>query len=228
MSIIDRITRVTSARVQAFLSASDHPEEVLPELIQEMKQQGRQTAKAVATALAAVRSAQRKLDEAEGRIRRLEKGAELALAQQDEPLAREALAGAVQASQAKDRACAALTQAQQALEQARQAQGMITDRLQELQTRADHLTKRSAAMRSKQEVGRRTGSSGASLLDSIAAIEVDLDREEAEIELHRSAVPGSRCSLEERLKALELQSEIERRMDGLRKSHQRPSKDEQR
>jgi phage shock protein A len=220
MGVINRLNRVTSARLHAFLSASERPEDILPGLLREMEEQDRAAARAVAKALAAVRAAQSRLDESEGKIGRLEEGAALALAQGDEQLAREALAAAVRTGREKDRFLSALDQAQRALEQARAAKLRIEDQLEELRVNRDGILARSWALRARQGAAHGSAFSekkSGSILERVAAIETDLERDEAELEIPRAATPGTRVSLEERLRDTERRAEIDRRLNDLKK-----------
>jgi phage shock protein A len=96
VKFIKRITRITTGRIESFLSEVDEPEKVLPQLAREMEQAVRSAASAEAKSLAALKSAQRKFDEVTGRSLRLERGAQLAVQQGDDALARDALAAQIQ------------------------------------------------------------------------------------------------------------------------------------
>ena len=72
------------------------------EITDEMQRGIEDAVKAESKALAALKANQRRLDESMGRSMRLEKGAEMALRQGDEILAREALAEQIKADSAID------------------------------------------------------------------------------------------------------------------------------
>ena len=99
MGKIDRLKRITMARIEAFLDSLEKPELILPQLLNEMEQQMRDAAAAKAKALSAVKGARRRLDEATGRSLRLERGAALAVRAGDLKTARQALAAQLEAEQ---------------------------------------------------------------------------------------------------------------------------------
>jgi phage shock protein A len=225
MALIKRLSRITAARIEAFLSTTEDPENALPYLAREMEKQVALAGRAVAKALAAQRGAQRGLDEVRGRITRLENGARMALEHGDEALAREALTALVKTERDEKGRVDAVAGAQKALADAREARTRIEHQLGNLKANTAGIIARSKALRARRtsRIDAAAGSRPGNLLEQVAAMETRVDREEAEIEINRAS--RERITLEERLKELERRSEIEERVRRLRRQREQSAAD---
>jgi len=214
MKFIKRITRITTGRIEAFLSSVDDPETLLPQLIKEMRREVRAAGAAEAKALAALKSSQRKLDELIGRSIRLERGAELALRQGDENTAKEALVEQVKVDKQLKIAEKILKTSESAYEQARQAHLQIQYELKTLTRRGNDIIAR--AKTSKNRSATISPGHGNNILDEITKIEHKLDGEEAVADVLREQNGKNTMPLELRLREIERKNEIEERLRQLK------------
>lgn len=216
MGLIKRLKRITSSRIEAFLQSVENPESIFQQLVQEMKNQVKVAINAETKSLASVRAAQRKLDESEGTIRRFAKGAELALEHGEEPIAREALAAQMKTEQYAEQNQESLDRAESALNQARSTREQMESQLADLLNRKEEIITRARSVKTqKQIVNVEKG--GNSILEQVSRIENKLEEEEATAEINREMSGKSTLSLDERLRSLERESEIKKRLDKLRK-----------
>ena len=91
MGFITRIKRLTTSRIETFLTTVEDPEILFPQLVKEMEEQIRKATSAEAKAMAGTKAAQRELDTVKDKLDRMQKGASLAMDQGDEDTAREAI-----------------------------------------------------------------------------------------------------------------------------------------
>ena len=216
MGLIKRLQRVTMARIESFLDSVEDPELIFPQLVREMEDQIRAATNAEAKALGAVKSAQRKLDETGGRIERLTKGAELAVQQGDEDMAREALGAQVTAEESQKLNEDALARARSALDSATEARKQLQGQLQELRAKKDELLTRARIAKTQKKVQQTVGGpnqSALSILDTISKMEAKVQEEESELEVQREMSQGKPGpSLEKKLKDLEVSAEVQKRL----------------
>lgn len=220
MGLIKRLRQITAARIEAFLQTVEDPERIYPRLIVEMEAKAGDAARAEAKALTAVRAAQRKVDESFGRINRLQKAAGLALQQKDEDLAREALAAQLETEQAHHRQREELTRAEFALQEAQTVRRQLEAELLHLKSRKDEIVTRARLAKTQKGVQRNATGSRAttpSILDEAADLERRLLEDEAGLEVQSERLAEfKKVSLEERLKNLERDNEIQKRLGGLK------------
>jgi len=222
MGLIGRIQRVTMARIESFLDSVEDPEVMFPQLIAEMEDQIRAATNAEAKALGAVKAAQRKVDETRGRIERLAKGAELALNQGDEAMARDALAAQVKAEEELKQGEDALSKAETAQSQATDARKRLQSQLEELRSKKDEILTRARVAKTQKKVQKTVSgpsASGQSILDTVAKMESKVQEAESELEVQREMDEGTRSgpSLDKKLKDLEMNAEVQARLEALQK-----------
>ena len=216
MGLIKRLQRITTARVQAFLETVDDPATAIPQLVAEMEEKVGVAANAEAKALSAVKSTQRKLDEAQGRVLRMGRGAELALKQGDERTAREALAEQVKAEKDVAAQKESMARAEAAFKDARDVRLGLAGQLDELKVRRDEILSRVRTAAMRKDIRERILKPGEGLLDQVARTESVLDQEESAIEIKRETESLRNGSLDERLRRLGREAEVDERLDGLR------------
>lgn len=216
MGLIKRLKRVTLAKIELFLQSLEDPEFVYPQLVAEMKERAADAGRAEAKSITAVRAAQRRIDEHVGRVARLGAAAALAFNKDQEELAREALTAQIEAEHVLVRCRRELDTAKVAFHQAKEARLQMQAELESLNTRKQEIILRAKLAKVQKQVWKSTTSvSGFSILDAVAAIEKRLSEEETLLGLQNDAVQET--LLAERLKEHERQSEIERRLDQLRR-----------
>ena len=215
MGLMNRLKRVTIARIESFLSTVEDPEVILPQLINEMVHGLAQAKEAERTALAAVKSAQRKVDEVSGRLMRLERGAALAIGQKDEETARDALAEQLRVEKIREELLKPLKDAGTAAETARSVRMQLEEELEQVRTKKSEIIARAKTIKIRESVSAASGEGVSSILDQVGRIEASLEEDEAALDV-RACCGSSKESLEERLRRLEAASEVEVRMQALR------------
>jgi phage shock protein A len=225
--LISRLKRITVSRIHAFLETVDEPEVVFPQLIREMQRGVEDAVSAESKAMAALKANQRRLDESMGRSIRLGKGAEMALRQGDEALAREALAEQVKADSAIDNQRLALRQSEAALLQAREGRLHLQSQLEELKRRKKEIISRARSARNLAATYKRAGEirkAGAAILDEVSRMQQSDDGAGSFPWTLEEENPALDLSLEGRLRALEREAEIERRLASIKSRKQSKSK----
>lgn len=226
MNILNRMKRVTTARLEVVLSRAENPETVLPQLIREMEDQVREATQAEAQALAAARSQSRTAAQLREKHERLGAGAASAVTQGDEALAREALAAQLQLERDLELAeTAAATAAEQQV-MATAAREEVQAQLREVRAKKDELLTRARVLKSQERIQRTLSgpvtSGNGSILDMVAALETKVEEQEARLAVRREMTQaGSTAgspSLQRRLDALGKDAEIDRRLAALKET----------
>jgi phage shock protein A len=219
--LISRLKRITVSRIEEFLKTVEAPEVVFPELIREMQGRIRDAVSAESKAASAFKANQRRLDESIGRSIRLGKGAEMALRQGDEALAREALAEQIRVDRGAEDQRLALQQSEAALLQAREGRLRLQSQIEELKRREKEILARARLARSEAQRHEKTEP----LRARDSAILDEISRTQPVDDGSPFALPDMvGRSLEERLRALEREAEIERRLASIRNRKQSISK----
>jgi len=211
MGLIDRLLRVTQARLELFLASVEDPELVLPRLIEELRARCRDAALAESKAKTAFVAAQSRLDQSTGRVHRLKQGAELALKQADEVLAREAIAAQIREENCVEEHVRAVEVAERALRDARDARLQFEGEIDALHARKGEILRRVRDIRNQRQlmqIGDRTGS----LLEQVSRIETQLDEQEALSEIRRSVDVPRSSSIDEKLRSLTHRALVEERL----------------
>jgi phage shock protein A len=214
------LLRITQARIDAFLDGVEDPETVLPQLVQELGARVKDAMRAEAKALSACRAARSRLDQALGRLQRLASGAKLAVESRDETLAREALEAQLNQEASVNTLREAVDQAERALDGARTARAQLEGETQSLVDRTPQLLARARQVNVQSRLHGCGHGRSRSLLDEVARIELNLDEDEVMHNLSRVGRQGGSAggggSIDERLRDLERNVEVQARMDALR------------
>jgi phage shock protein A len=225
--LIRRLKRITASRIEAFLKTVETPEVVFPQLIREMQSRIEDAMKAESKAMSALQADQRRLDESIGRSIRLERGAEMALRYGDEALAREALVEQIRVDRMIDDQRVALLQSEAAMLRAREGRVHLQSLLAELNRRKKDILAKARSVGDAAQVGLRTGkirASAAAVLDAVSRMKPTDDKNEISNVTGGELPDASDRSLEGRLRALEREAEIERRLASIRNRKQLTSK----
>ncbi|MFP4106208.1 MAG: PspA/IM30 family protein [Phycisphaerae bacterium] len=224
MGLIDRIKRITMAKLEAFLETVEKPEIVFPQLIREMQQKLRDATNAEAKALTSVRSAQRKFDQAAGRSTRLERTAKDFLATGNESAARDALAEQVTAEEDRKHALTLLDSAKRAADQAREAREQLQSDLEQLKERKKEILERifkTRAEKARQGQAREirvVSPDNTDLLSIVQEMEEKVIADESAVEVRQDVSRRAAKTPEQRkVDKLMLDAEIQRRLDQLRR-----------
>jgi len=91
MGLFDRVGRIIRSNINSIVSAAEDPEKILNQTINDMSEDLIQLRQAVATAIASQKRMERQHDQAQQQVDEWQRRAELAIRNNDENLAREAL-----------------------------------------------------------------------------------------------------------------------------------------
>jgi phage shock protein A len=212
-----RLRRITVSRIHAFLETVEDPETIFPQLIREMKSSIGEAQKAESKAAAALKANQRRLDEFTGRSIRLAKGAELAMRQGDESLAREALAEQVRVDRMAEEQRRTFQQSEAAFTEVREGRMHLEAQLAELKHHKNELLARSRSVKKASGTYRSiegTRATGKAILDEVSRIQRTEDEKGYMPGLGISVGIHGR-SLEDKLRILEQEAEIDRRLNSI-------------
>lgn len=225
MSILGRMKRVTTGKLEVFLSRAENPEVVFPQLLREMEDQVRAATEAEAKAMASAKAAARDLEQTVDKLDKMVKGAQSALKQGDEATAREAIEAQLKLEAEKTRREAALGVAEDAHAAARAAREETQNQLREIRAKKDELLTRARVAASQEKIQRTVSgpvTSTGSILDAVAAIEAKVEEKEASLEVRRelagAGTGAATASLERRIDAANTTAEVDRRLAALKES----------
>jgi phage shock protein A len=221
MGLIQRIRRLTVARIENFLNTVEDPEVIFPQLVREMEDQVRAAIDAEAKALAALKSAERDAGNTRQKLDRMLRGAEIAVEKGDDKTARDAVKAQIALESDLKVQDDAVTRAGRACEDAKAARMQIEEQLNELRTKKNEIITRARVAKTQQKIEKTVSgrvSSATSILDAVDRMEGKVEEVEAELEIRRDMGKGGVTpSLERRLDELERDSEIEKRLAELKK-----------
>ena len=221
MGLIQRIRRLTVARIENFLNTVEDPEVIFPQLVREMEDQVRAAVSAESKALAALKATERDAGSIRQKLNRMIRGAEIAVEKGDNETARNAVKAQIALESDLRVQDDAVTRARRAHEDARAARLQIEEQLEELRTKKNEILARARVAKTQQKIEKTVSgrsSSTASILDSVMRLESKVEEAEAELEIRRGMDKGGVTpSLERRLDELERDSEIEKRLAELKK-----------
>ena len=221
MGLIQRIRRLTVARIENFLNTVEDPEVILPQLVREMEDQVRAAIDAETKALAASKSAERDAGNTRQKLDRMLRGAEIAVEKGDDKTARDAVKAQIALESDLNVQDDAVARATRAYEDANAARIQIEEQLSELRTKKNEIITRARVAKTQQKIEKTVSgrvSSAASILDAVDRMEGKVEETEAELEIRRGMEKGGVTpSLERRLDELERDSEIDKRLAELKK-----------
>jgi phage shock protein A len=215
--------RVTTGKLELFLSKSENPEIIFPQLIVEMEEQVRAATDAEAKAMASAKHAEKAVEITLTKLNKMTAGAEAALKKGEESMAREAVEAQVALEAELIRHEAALQAAQDSLADARAARKETQQQLQEIRSKKNEILTRARVVQTQERVQRTVSSPSAStgsILDAVASMEAKIEEREANLSVRQElAGTGSGAtspSLERRIDDLNRNEEIDRRMSALK------------
>ncbi len=222
MSIMARLKRVTVGKMEAFLSAVEDPETVFPQLIKEMEDQVRAATDAEAKAMAAVKAAERARDQVAAKLEKMTVGANAALEQGDEAMAREALEAQIRLENEGARHADAVAAANTSYSDAHAARVQTQQQLDDVRAKKDEILTRARVARSQEKIQRTVqgpSASSGSILDAVSRMEAQVEEKEAELSVRKemgAAGSGGHTTLEQRIDDLHKNQEVERRLAALK------------
>ena len=221
MGQIDKLKRITKARIEAFLDSLEKPEIIFPQLIKELSEKVKLAAGAEAKALSVVKADQRRLDEANGMVLRFEKGAALAVKAEDTQTAKQAISAQIEAEKKVDIYKKALAQSESAYNAAKHVRIQLTENLKELKIRKKEILHRHRQAQLHKEIINKhqiaPPASTKSILDAVANMEAKIEMQESVIEVQNEIAKTLGSSFDtERIDILENEAEVKKRLDALK------------
>jgi phage shock protein A len=219
MGLINRIRRLTVARIESFLNTIEDPEILFPQLVREMEDQVRAAISAETKALAASKAAERDADAVRRKLDRMTRGAEIAVDKGDDETAREAVKAQIALESELKIQDDAVARALRAYDDAKAARIQIEEQLGELRAKKNEILTQarvSSAQRKIEKTVKGPVDSAASILDAVVRLEGKIGEAEAELEIRRSKGTTT-ASLEGRLDELEHGNEVEKRLAEMKK-----------
>ena len=209
------------ARIEAFLDSLESPEVVLPQLVREMSKQLEFAVSAEARSLSAVKADQRRLDEANGKLTRLQQGARLAVNSDDIETARQAISAQINLEKKISDLQIKLENSETAFKSAKSVRIQFQNHLKNLRTRKRELLSRHRQAKMKRNILEKTENnkySDNSIMDAVARIEAKVEMEESVVEVQNeiNKTLGSAFNLEKN-KGIQNSREVDRRLDILKK-----------
>ena len=222
MGKIDRLKRITMGRIEAFLDSLEKPEYILPQLLKEMGRHVTEALNAKAKALSAVKSTRRRLDEANGKVLRLENGAKLAVQADDIETARQAIAVQIQAEQEVQKRQAELELAEKAHLSADKVCIQLAANLTTLKEKKTALLKQHRQQQLTRQLQKIYIQSivrpGKDIFDTIARMENKIEQQEIELEVQSELTKTLGVSFnEERVQKLERHAQVDERLNKIKK-----------
>jgi len=183
VGFLKRVSRLTMAKINAFLDGAENPEQVFPQLVQEMREECKKAIDAEAIAVAALKRRHQEHNDTKSEIEKWANRAELAVKENDDDLARTALENQVAAEKRLDAQDNTLAAARDAAERARQARQDLHDKLDTLERKRSDILARARAAKNQEEVQKvlagLESDKGASVLDAVARMEEKVEEAEA-------------------------------------------------
>lgn len=187
MALIKRLKRITLGRIEAFLRACETPEVVFPQLVRDMGDKIKLAINAEAKARSAQLSAQRKLDEANGKLLRYQQGSGMAARLGDGDTARRAAEAQLKVRQEIERRTVALEKADRAHDDARATRLQLQEQYEVLKDKRDDILERVRVLRARQDAAEvqlpKTRRDNEDLLDIVARMQERVDTMEAELDI---------------------------------------------
>ncbi|MBN2162661.1 MAG: PspA/IM30 family protein [Pontiellaceae bacterium] len=221
MNLFKRMMRITNARIEAVLSSVEDPETMFPQLVREMEEQVGKATEAEAQALTALKVAERNLEGAKNNVAKMQSGAELAVKNNDEAMAREAIAAQLDHEKTLQLKADACDKARESYERARDTRLQVQEKLDEIRSKQDEILTRARIAKSQKKIEQTVSSplnSSDSILDAIDRLEGKVEQAEAELEVRREVAGSGKPArdLEKRLEKLESEQEVEQRLAALK------------
>ncbi len=205
MGIFNRLNRVIKSNLNALIDQAEDPEKLIGQTVADMKSALARAQRELVEALGSARRLAKKQEELEREAQDWERKAVLALEQDDEHLAREALRrkhrSLAEVERVKTRAAEQATTADAMKAQLERIEAKLDDLKARQKTLAAQVRQaRERPVRAGAAVGERLGDSAFSDLDRMAD---QIDQLDAEVEAHQVLDDPKRAELDARFRELE-------------------------
>jgi len=211
MNIADRFFRVAKANINDLLNKVEDPEKVLEQAVTDMQQDLVKVRQSYAEVTASCKRMEKQRDQALALSKEWYQRAELALAKDDDELAREALTRRQTQQETADGISMQLEAQQDALAKLYESMQALEAKISEAKAKKDQLVARARAAKTSAQVNDMLSNVGGDKgLDAFNRMEEKVDALESKAEVSRALSGGvTDMSLEDKFKALEGNSKVD-------------------
>lgn len=157
MGLFDRVNRIVRANINSMVSSAEDPEKILNQTINDMQEDLIQLRQAVATALASQKKLERQHEQTQQSVDEWQRRAELALRNNDETLAREALVRKKTFAETSQSLKKQLEEQSTQVNVLRTNMTKLESKISEAKTRKDMLIARARSAKATQQISQVIG-----------------------------------------------------------------------
>lgn len=214
MGLIDRIWRVVRANVNSLIGQAEDPEKILEQAVEDMQQDLIHLRQAVAQAIATQKRTERQASHAQSQAQEWYNRAQLALAQGNDNLAREALTRRRPYQETAKAMQAQMGQQKEVVTKLKDNMRTLESKISDAKTKKDLYIARARSAQASQKINEMLGNVGTS--SALSAFE-RMEEKVLQLEAQSEAIQelGSN-ELEKRYTALEASNDIEAELAALK------------
>tara|TARA_Y100001968_G_scaffold230233_1_gene213054 strand:- start:442 stop:1218 length:777 start_codon:yes stop_codon:yes gene_type:complete len=214
MGLLDRLSRLIRANLNAFVNESEDPIKILDQSVSDMQEDLVKLRQAVAMAIASQKRLEKQANQAKDQIQNWFSRAELAIKKGEDDLAREALSRKKTFQETFDSLSAQFQTQNGQIEKLKKSLLLLERKIAEARTRKEMLKARAQAAKAQQQIQSAVGDLGGK--SAMAAFERMEDKVEALEASGQAALELAEEDLESKFSALEGGDDIEKELELLR------------
>jgi len=214
MGLLDRLSRLLRANLNAFVSDAEDPIKILDQSVADMQEDLVKLRQAVAMAIASQKRLEKQADQAKEQIKNWFSRAELALKKGEDDLAREALSRKKTFQETYESLSTQFQSQNGQVEKLKKSLLLLERKIAEARTKKDMLKARAQAAKAQQKIQSTVGDLGSQ--SAMAAFERMEDKVEALEASGQASLELAGEDLESKFAALEGSDDIEKELETLR------------
>jgi len=214
MGLLDRLSRLLRANLNAFVSDAEDPIKILDQSVADMQEDLVKLRQAVAMAIASQKRLEKQADQAKEQIMNWFSRAELALKKGEDDLAREALSRKKTFQETYESLSTQFQSQNGQVEKLKKSLLLLERKIAEARTKKDMLKARAQAAKAQQQIQSAVGDLGSK--SAMAAFERMEDKVEALEASGQAALELAGADLESKFAELEGANDIEKELETLR------------
>ena len=213
--IFARMADIIKANINDLLNRAEDPEKMIRQMILEMEEAVNKATASVGTAVANEKRLERQLLEKTDRIEAWQKKAELAVASDEDDLARRALERKATLEKAAGDLEVAFDESHKTSDQLKKQLSQLKSKLDEARTRQGALIARRRAAQARKQIAQGLSGIGDDAFSSFERFRSRVENEEAEASAH-AEIAGEDPSLDETFEKLERRNTVEEELEALK------------
>src|SRR4051812_16904184 len=214
MGVLDRVSTLIRANINDLISKAEDPEKVIRQLILDMNNQLIQVKTQVAAAIADERLLQKRYEDNQKKADEWQRKAELAVANGQDELAKEALLRRRSFQETADGFKEQWTQQSQQVEELKVALGQLEAKIGEATTKRDLLIARSRRAKAEENIRKTlTGMDGSGAMSEFERMEERVNEQEARAKAYADL---DQDTLDTRFKQLEQEDDVSKELEALK------------